>query len=44
MSDDLNKLGQDAKALAVAWYAHPVPLWALGVAFLVGAVVAAMVR
>lgn len=24
----------------VAWFAHQVPLWALGVAFLVGALVA----
>ncbi len=26
----------------IAWLAHPVPLWAVGVAFLVGAVVDAL--
>lgn len=26
----------------IAWFAHPVPLWALGVAFLMGAFVDAL--
>jgi hypothetical protein len=35
---NMNDQFQKEASAAVAWFKHPVPLWAIGIAFLAGAV------
>lgn len=44
MADPINDKIQQAAPIVLAWFAKPVPLWALLPAFLLGALMSALAR